>query len=105
MYVGEQQNFYTHGEFESTLNSMIRAVQTQNNGCPYCHGNKVHPDESFGVLHPELVKEWDEANEKTPYDYTEHSSYEAIWCCPDCGTKWEANLHVRALGYGKCHKC
>ncbi|WP_270473687.1 zinc-ribbon domain-containing protein [Holdemanella porci] len=95
----------THGEFESTLNSMIRAVQTQNNGCPYCHGNKVHPDESFGVLHPELVKEWDESNEKTPYDYTEHSSYEAIWCCPDCGTKWEADLHVRALGYRKCPKC
>lgn len=95
----------THGEFESTLNSMIRAVQTQNNGCPYCHGNKVHPDESFGVLHPELVKEWDESNEKTPYDYTEHSSYIATWHCPECGTKWEAGLGNRASGYGKCPKC
>lgn len=94
-----------HGEYEQDLRSMMRAVKNGNTGCPYCHGSQVHPDESFGVLHPELVKEWDESNEKTPYDYTEHSSYEAIWCCPDCGTKWKASLHVRAFGYGKCPKC
>ena len=83
----------------------MRAVKNGNTGCPYCHGSQVHPDESFGVLHPEFVKEWDESNEKTPYDYTEHSSYEAIWSCPDCGTKWKASLRVRAFGYGKCPKC
>ena len=89
-----------HGEYEQDLRSMMRAVKNGNTGCPYCHGSQVHPDESFGVLHPEFVKEWDESNEKTPYDYTEHSSYEAIWSCPDCGTKWKASLHVRAFGYG-----
>ena len=94
-----------HGEFEQELRNMMRAVKNGNTGCPYCHGSQVHPDESFGVLHPEFVKEWDESNEKTPYDYTEHSSYEATWCCPDCGTKWKASLHVRAFGYGKCPKC
>ena len=94
-----------HGEFEQELRNMMRAVKNGNTGCPYCHGSQVHPDESFGVLHPELIKEWDESNEKTPYDYTEHSSYEATWCCPDCGTKWKASLHVRAFGYGKCPKC
>lgn len=94
-----------HGEFEQELRNMMRAVKNGNTGCPYCHGSQVHPDESFGVLHPELIKEWDESNEKTPYDYTEHSSYEATWCCPDCGTKWKASLRVRAFGYGKCPKC
>lgn len=94
-----------HGEFEQELRNMMRAVKNGNTGCPYCHGSQVHPDESFGVLHPEFAKEWDESNEKTPYDYTEHSSYEATWCCPDCGTKWKASLHVRAFGYGKCPKC
>ena len=94
-----------HGEFEQELRNMMRAVKNGNTGCPYCHGSQVHPDESFGVLHPELVKEWDESNEKTPYDYTEHSSYIATWHCPECGTKWEAGLGNRASGYGKCPKC
>lgn len=94
-----------HGEFEQELRNMMRAVKNGNTGCPYCHGSQVHPDESFGVLHPEFVKEWDESNEKTPYDYTEHSSYIATWRCPDCGTKWEAALDTRAAGYGKCPKC
>lgn len=94
-----------HGEYEQYLRSMMRAVKNGNTGCPYCHGSQVHPDESFGVLHPELVKEWNESNEKTPYDYTEHSRYVATWHCPDCGTKWEADISTRAAGYGKCPNC
>lgn len=94
-----------HGEYEQYLRSMMRAVKNGNTGCPYCHGSQVHPDESFGVLHPNLAKEWDESNEKTPYDYTEHSRYVATWHCPKCGLKWEADISTRAAGYGKCPNC
>lgn len=94
-----------HGEYEQYLRSMMRAVKNGNTGCPYCHGSQVHPDESFGVLHPNLAKEWDESNEKTPYDYTEHSRYVATWHCPECGLKWEADISTRAAGYGKCPNC
>lgn len=94
-----------HCEYEQYLRSMMRAVKNGNTGCPYCHGSQVHPDESFGVLHPNLAKEWDESNEKTPYDYTEHSRYVATWHCPECGLKWEADISTRAAGYGKCPHC
>lgn len=94
-----------HGEYEQYLRSMMRAVKNGNTGCPYCHGSQVHPDESFGVLHPNLAKEWDESNEKTPYDYTKHSRYVATWHCPECGLKWEADISTRAAGYGKCPNC
>ena len=93
-----------HGEFEASLSSMIRAVKTGNNGCPYCHGIMVKREESFGTKHPDLVKEWSSENDVSPFEVPEHSKMKAKWVC-DKGHTWSASVNTRAYGYAYCSKC
>ena len=93
-----------HGEYEQSIHLKIKALKRGNTGCPYCRGSKVRYKDSFGAHHPELVKEWDELNDKSPYEVTNGSDYEAIWHC-EHGHKWKSIVRVRANGYGKCPVC
>ena len=92
-----------HG-FEAPMSSMKRALTTGNNGCPYCHGTKVLREESFGAKHPELVSEWSEKNDLSPFDVTEMSKKDVIWKC-EKGHEWTAAVQVRAAGYAYCKQC
>lgn len=93
-----------HGSFEAALSSMIRSINAGNNGCPYCHGTKVKPEESFGALHPELLSEWDDSNDVSPYDVTAGSKVMVAWHCSK-GHTWQAPVYNRANGYGDCPVC
>ena len=93
-----------HGSFDQVLSAMIRAFNNNNNGCSYCHGRKVKHEESFGAKHPDLVKEWSNDNELSPFEYTENSKQEVEWTC-DKGHKWKAALYTRSSGYGYCREC
>jgi rubrerythrin len=93
-----------HGVFEAVLSSMIRAIRTGNNGCPYCHGTKVRKSESFGAKYPELAAEWSEENDRSPYEVTENSKYKAVWQCTK-GHKWKATVGQRSHGWGNCPYC
>ena len=93
-----------HGDFEAATGSIIRSIKGGNTGCPYCHGNKVKPEESFGAKHPELIKEWSKNNEKTPYEYTEQSKQVVEWACSK-GHTWTASITDRSRGSGLCPVC
>lgn len=93
-----------HGKFTSVLSSMVRAIRSGNNGCPFCHGTQVKAEESFGTLYPELVEEWDSSNQKTPFEVTAGSSYEAAWKCSK-GHTWKAAVSERANGGKLCPEC
>lgn len=93
-----------HGTFESSFGSMIRSMKIGTNGCPYCHGNKVKPEESFGALHPELLSEWDACNSVSPFEVTPYSKMLITWHCAK-GHTWKAVIGLRSNGGGLCPVC
>lgn len=93
-----------HGEYEQYLSAQIRGLKTKYNGCPYCAGKKVKKEESFGFVHPELVKEFSPENKENIFEVSLNSDKEAIWQC-ECGNKWTATFRTRHQGFGKCRKC
>lgn len=93
-----------HGEYEQYLSAQIRGLKTKYNGCPYCAGKKVKKEESFGYVHPELVKEYSPENKESIFEVSLNSDKEAIWQC-ECGNKWTASFRTRHQGFGKCRKC
>ncbi len=93
-----------HGKITSVLSSMVRAIRSGNNGCPFCHGTQVKAEESFGTLYPDLVEEWDSSNQKTPFEVTAGSSNEAAWKCSK-GHTWKAAVSERANGGKLCPEC
>lgn len=45
----------------------VFARRKQNQGCPYCKGKKVLPEDSLAAKHPELLTEWNyEKNKLDP---------------------------------------
>ena len=54
---------------------------------------KLSKEYNLGVLYPNLVKEWDEENDKTPYEVTPGSNFKAKWVCPK-GHKYSSFVTV-----------
>jgi len=71
------QNKDYHGSYETTCASFI----TRNVRCPYCKGIKVHPLDSLGTLHPEVLAIWSDKNNKSPYEYRPSSMKKVWWKC------------------------
>jgi hypothetical protein len=76
--------------------------------CPCCkQGNrcaKAVPSNSLAALKPEIAKEWDyHKNNKTPWDYTPCSFFEANWVCKK-GHSWKTRIVNRTKGAG-CPIC
>ena len=95
----------THGEFNQTIEAMIRGLNSLAKGCPYCAGKKVKYEDSFGYLHPELVEEYSDSNTVDIFNVTAKSGIEAKWKCKNCGHEWPATFYTRHEGFGRCPKC
>jgi hypothetical protein len=67
-------------------------------GCPYCY--------CLYTINPNLAREWHpvENGRLTPRDVTPGSSKRVWWEC-DKGHAWEAYIHSRSRGYGRCPYC
>lgn len=92
--------------FPATILNQVRALNTASRGCPYCSGKEVLRENSFAVLHPELMDEYDPENTIDPYTVTEHSNLYANWICRnDPSHRWPANFYHRSTGHGKCPIC
>lgn len=54
--------------------------------CPYCSNNrgKVHPLDSLGTSHPEVLKTWSDKNKKSAFEYAPKSNQKVWWKC-ECG--------------------
>ena len=91
--------------FESTLRAMTQSRSIPTKGCPYCSHTKVRKGESFGDMHPELIREYDTSNEIDILKAFPNGKESVRWICKDCGYKWEATFALRHMGSGKCPEC
>lgn len=77
----------------------------KTNECPYCEGRKITKENNFGVLFPELLKEWDwEANTVSPFEISKANNNYFHWKCAK-GHKWKARLSNRTVLKRKCPYC
>jgi len=70
-----------HGSYEINTSNFI----TQNQRCHYCtntNGN-IHPLDSLGTLHSQVLEIWSDKNIKSPYEYSPKSQQYVWWKCPD----------------------
>ena len=58
-----------------------------------------------GVAFPELLRDWDPANDRDPGTITYGASYGARWICADCGHRWSAPVDQRVLRRTRCRVC
>ena len=88
-------------EWQTTVASVVGG-----SGCPHCAGQKVTKNESFGAIHPELLKYWHPTrNKKTPYEYTSKSEKNVWWVCEhNPNHEWEAFVATITKG-GRCPYC
>jgi len=72
-------------DYHESYKVLCKSFMNLNSRCPYCcnyHG-KVHPLDSLGTLHPEVLDIWSDKNEKTPYEYSPFSVQKIWWKCPE----------------------
>jgi uncharacterized protein YlaI len=78
-------------------------------GCPACSrasqiGSKQRRRGPLAVEFPELVAEWDPANNRTPDDVTAGSRYRAQWVCAE-GHRWTTRITNRTYRSTGCPDC
>ena len=78
--------------------------QRKTNGCPYCAGQKISEDNSFGSKSPHLVKEWHPTkNTCSPFEVAPYTHKKAWFICSE-GHEWHAFIANRSKGKG-CPYC
>jgi hypothetical protein len=86
----------------------IRARAHQGNGCPYCSGRSVLPENSIAALHPELAREFDvEKNAPLTADSIAPQSNRRVWwrCSRDQNHSWQIVVMQRVLDGSGCPLC
>ena len=92
--------------FESTIDIMVNARNSEFKGCSYCAGKKVKRENSFAALHPEVMDEFSLDNEMDPYTVTEKSRKNVKWICRNNPKHtWKTTFNARANGQGGCAIC
>jgi len=81
--------------------------------CKKCKGKKISQlfyskpiplEKSLAYNRPELVKDWCDSNENSPYEYSEFSNQFANWKCKK-GHKWESKIVNRTKLLRGCPYC
>jgi hypothetical protein len=88
-------------EWKATISNRNRG-----RGCPYCAGMAACEDNCLQTLNPPLAAEWHPVKNVrlTPRDVTPGSSRRVWWRC-NKGHAWEAVIHSRNKGFGRCPYC
>ena len=94
-------------DYEAYLDSVLRSIKVHDsNGCPYCAGKAVKRENSFAATYPEIMDEYDPANEIDPYTIARHSDRIVKWICRNNQEhRWEATFRTRSYGQGGCPVC
>ena len=75
-------------------------------GCPYCAHQKTDGTNSFGILYPELLEEWDyEQNADDPFSLLPASNKRFHWICKKCGYHFVQTLSDRTYAHKGCTLC
>ncbi len=79
----------------------------RGSGCPYCDGKKVLPEDSFGSLYPDLLKEYSPSNETSPFTLAPFSNKSVQWICSknNLHTSWPAVVISRTKLDSRCPCC
>lgn len=87
-------------EWEATVKNRVNG-----RGCPVCSGSKVVLSNCIATKEPEIVKEWHPTKngEKTPYNFTFGSKYNAWWLCNN-GHEWQQSVSSR-IRIRRCPYC
>ncbi|MCD8287888.1 MAG: hypothetical protein LUC18_03480 [Porphyromonadaceae bacterium] len=105
--IDTKQRFYWHcnnGCNHSYLATIAYRV-SRNSGCAVCHGKQISPDTSLAIINPGLASEWCAENDKSPFEVTPKSDYEALWKCPNPNhPPYRQKVEVRSRGVG-CIYC
>lgn len=92
-------------EKKHSYKATIASRVYRHSGCAVCHGKQISPDRSLAILNPALAAEWCSENDKTPYEVTPKSDYEALWKCPNPNhPPYKQKVRVRSRGVG-CIYC
>lgn len=81
--IDSKQEFWWHCDkgcdhsFKATISYRVH----RKSGCAVCHGKQIVYERSFGFLYPKLAEEWCAENDKTPFEVSPGSEYEALWKC------------------------
>ena len=88
-------------EWKATISNRNRG-----RGCPCCAGRAVCDDNCLQTVNPFLAAEWhsEKNGSLTPRDVMPGSSKRVWWQCKR-GHEWEAYIHSRSKGYGRCPYC
>jgi hypothetical protein len=80
--------------------------RSRGNGCPFCAGQAVSPDNCFQTLNPSLVSEWHPTRNGnlTPRDATKSSNKKVWWKCKK-GHQWQATILNRSNSRQGCPCC
>ena len=75
-------------------------------GCPICAHQKTDGSNSFGMLHPELLNEWDyDKNATSPFELLPASNKKVWWKCKKCGYEFQQTLAARTRDHKGCPLC
>ena len=91
-------------EWYASINN--RTAKKNPTGCPACGGKTHKPQngKSFADLHPDLIKEWSDKNNCSPWEvYPNEAKPERWWVCPICNTEYLMNCNHRSCGQS-CNK-
>ena len=91
-------------EWSASINN--RTAKKNPTGCPACGGKTHKPQngKSFADLHPDLIKEWSDKNNCSPWEvYPNEAKPERWWVCPICNTEYLMNCNHRSCGQS-CNK-
>ena len=100
-----------HPDYQASCSNRTKKVNPT--GCPLCWKEnrsearrKPKKGKSLGDLYPELIKEWSNKNELTPFDVKYGSANKYWWICPAGHEDYEMNCSSRT-GKSKsgCPEC
>ena len=79
--------------------------RTKNKNCPACANRVINNSNRLSTNYPNLVKDWDPSNEKSPDEFVYGSNFIVKWICHKCGFKWNTSIIHRSLDGHGCKSC
>ncbi|MBE2285012.1 MAG: zinc-ribbon domain-containing protein [Prosthecobacter sp.] len=81
--------------------------RSMGHGCPYCSGRLFLKEESFGSLHPGLLKQWDSVRNVgiDPFGIGPLNKMRIWWRCGKCQHSWATQLRARTKKDAGCPNC
>ena len=80
--------------------------QTKSMNCPFCTKQKVSWFYNLALVFPEIIKNWDYAQNKIPPEqYLPFASDDVWWICEKCKLSWKASIAQRTSSDTGCSFC